>query len=321
MTTGFLYDSRFLDHDAGRSHPERGERLVATMAWLERCHWFEDLVAVDAAMADPMWIEAVHDASYITRADEACRSGAPFLDVPDVGVSRQSSDVARLAAGGALALADRIVGGDIENGFALSRPPGHHAEQGMALGFCVFNNVAIAARYLQRAHGVDKVLILDFDVHHGNGTQHAFEDDPSVMYASLHQYPYYPGTGAASETGVGRGAGATVNCPMAAGAGDEEYRRAFMERILPAADGFAPEFVILSAGFDAHAADPLAQIRLTTECFGWMSERIMELADRHAGGRVLSMLEGGYNVDVLPKCVAVHLETLAGIDTGRPPAD
>ena len=314
MTTGFLYDARFLEHDAGRNHPERRERLVATMDWLTQCPWFDRLEDVDATMADPAWIEAVHDASYVTRADEACRAGAPYLDVPDVGVSRRSSDVARLAAGGAIALADRIVSGDIENGFALSRPPGHHAEQGMALGFCLFNNVAIAARYVQRAHGVDKVLVLDFDVHHGNGTQHTFEEDPSVMYASLHQYPYYPGTGAASETGTGRGTGATVNCPMPAGAGDTEYERAFTERILPAADDFAPEFVIVSAGFDAHAADPLAQIRLSTECYGWMSERIMELADRHAGGRVLSMLEGGYNIDVLPKCIAVHLETLARVD-------
>ena len=205
MTTGFLYDPRFLDHDAGRGHPERSERLVCTMTWLESRDWFDDLVRIDPVAADPTWIETVHDASYITRAQETCRSGAPFLDVADVGISRRSSDVARLAAGGALALADRIVAGEVENGFALSRPPGHHAERGMALGFCLFNNVAIAARYLQRAHGVDKVLILDFDVHHGNGTQHTFEEDPSVMYASIHQYPYYPGTGAASETGIGRG--------------------------------------------------------------------------------------------------------------------
>ena len=314
MTTGFLYDHRFLDHDAGHGHPERRERLTSTMSHLESCDWFGGLVRVDAVAADPAWIETVHDADYIARAQEACRAGAPFLDVADVGISRQSSDVARLAAGGALALADHIAAGDIENGFALCRPPGHHAEQAMAMGFCLFNNVAIAARYLQRAHGVDKVLILDFDVHHGNGTQHAFEEDPSVMYASTHQYPYYPGTGAASEIGTGRGAGATVNCPMPAGAGDEEYQRAFTDRLLPAADAFAPEFVIVSAGFDAHADDPLAQTRVSTECFGWMSERIVEIAAKHADGRVLSMLEGGYNVDVLPRCVETHLLTLIRAD-------
>ena len=314
MTTGFLYDSRFLAHDTGRGHPERSERLVSTMAWLEGCDWFPSLIRVDAEMPDPAWMETVHDGSYIVRAEETCRAGAPFLDVADVGISRQSSDVARLAVGGALALADRIVAGEVDNGFVLSRPPGHHAERGMALGFCLFNNVAIATRYVQRAHGLDKVLILDFDVHHGNGTQHMFEEDPSVMYASIHQYPYYPGTGAASETGIGRGAGATVNCPVSAGAGDEEYQRAFTERILPAADAFAPELVIISAGFDAHAADPLAQVRVSTECFGWMSERIMEIADRHADERVLSVLEGGYNIEVLPQCVAKHLEVLARID-------
>ena len=316
MTTGFLYDPRFLEHDAGRGHPERSQRLVASIDWLRDREWFGDLARIDAVAADPAWIETVHDAGYIARAEETCRAGAPFLDVADVGVSRRSSDVARLAAGGALALADRIVAGDVENGFALSRPPGHHAERSMALGFCLFNNVAIAARYLQRAHGVDKVLILDFDVHHGNGTQHTFEDDPSVMYASIHQFPYYPGTGAASETGTGRGAGATVNCPVPAGAGDEAYHRAFTDRILPAADAFAPEFVIVSAGFDAHAADPLAQVRLSTECFGWMTARIVEVAEKHSGGRILSLLEGGYNVEVLPKCVAAHLEVLAHIDTG-----
>ena len=314
MKTGFLYDPRFLDHDTGRGHPERSERLVSTISWLESRDWFGGLTRIEPVMADPAWVETVHDSDYMARAEETCRSGAPFLDVADVGVSHQSCDIARLAAGGALALADCIVAGEIENGFALSRPPGHHAERGMALGFCLFNNVAIAARYLQQAHGVDKVLILDFDVHHGNGTQHTFEEDPSIMYASIHQYPYYPGTGAASETGIGRGAGATVNCPVPAGAGDEEYRRAFNERILPAADAFAPEFLILSAGFDAHVADPLAQVRVSTECFGWMSERIVEIADRHANGRVLSMLEGGYNVDVLPRCVETHLAVLAGID-------
>ena len=215
MATGFLYDPRFLDHDAGRGHPERRERLVSTMDYLEGRGRLGDLVRVEAAEADPAWIEAVHDASYVARAEETCRAGAPFLDVADVGVSRESCDVARLAAGGALALADRIVAGDVGNGFALSRPPGHHAERGTALGFCLFNNVAIAARYLQRAHGVDKVLILDFDVHHGNGTQHTFEEDPSVMYASTHQYPYYPGTGPRRRPGPAAAPGrrSTARCP------------------------------------------------------------------------------------------------------------
>jgi acetoin utilization deacetylase AcuC-like enzyme len=232
----------------------------------------------------------------------------------DVGISRDSFDVALVAVGSALALADSVLDGQVDNAFALSRPPGHHAEHNQALGFCVFNNVAIAARYLQRTHGVDKILILDWDVHHGNGTQHTFEEDPSVLYVSTHQYPFYPGTGAYSETGIGRGAGATLNCPMPAKAGDEAYRLAFAERILPAIEAFDPEFVVLSAGFDAHVEDPLAHICVSTECFGWMSERVVEVAERHAGGRLLSMLEGGYNLDTLPLCVAEHLQVLAGVE-------
>ena len=311
MTTGFVYDERFLEHDAGPHHPERRERLEATIAHLRHEPWFDGLQSVPASPCDRTWIETVHDGELIERAREACRRGLPFLDVADVGICPDSYDIARLAAGGALALADGVARAEIDNGFALSRPPGHHAERNVALGFCLFNNVAIAARYLQREHGLDKVLILDWDVHHGNGTQHTFESDPSVLYVSTHQYPYYPGTGASSEDGEGRGRGATLNCPMPAGTGDLEYERAFTERILPKVDEFAPQAVILSAGFDAHAADPLAQIRLSTEFFAWMTERMMEVAERHAGGRLISILEGGYNTEVLPLCVAAHLELLS----------
>ncbi len=231
-------------------------------------------------------------------------------------MSDASFDVALLAAGGLLKLADQVLSGEVDNGFALVRPPGHHAEVDTALGFCLFNNVAVCARYLQHRYGLGKVLILDWDVHHGNGTQHTFEEDPSVLYVSLHQYPYYPGTGAASETGLGRGVGATLNCPMPAGAGDEDYRRAFQERILPKIAAFAPEVVMISAGFDAHRADPLAQINVSTECYGWMSERLMEAADEHAHGRIISVLEGGYDLGALPLCVAEHLRVLMGLSPG-----
>ena len=311
MTTGFVYDERFLEHDAGPHHPERRERLESTIAHLRREEWFDELQAVPASACDRAWIETVHDGELLDRAQEACRRGLPFLDVADVGICRASCDIALLAAGGALALADGVARSEIDNGFALSRPPGHHAERNVALGFCLFNNVAIAARYLQREHGLDKILILDWDGHHGNGTQHTFESDPSVLYVSTHQYPYYPGTGALGEDGEGRGRGATLNCPMSAGAGDLEYERAFTERILPKIDEFAPQAVILSAGFDAHAADPLAQIRLSTTFFAWMTERMMEVAERHAEGRLISILEGGYNTEVLPLCVAAHLELLS----------
>lgn len=312
MKTGFVYDPSFLEHHTETGHPERAERLVATMRFLEGQPWFADLIRVQAQPAERRWVEAVHSAAYIDRAAEACRRGFDHLDVLDVSISERSSEVALLAAGGGLTLADRVIGGEIDNGFALVRPPGHHAERAMALGFCLFNNVAILARYLQRQHGLDKVLILDWDVHHGNGTQHTFEEDPSVLYVSLHQYPFYPGTGAASETGSGRGAGATLNCPMPADSSDSDYEKAFVERILPKVAQFAPEAVIISAGFDAHRADPLAEICLSTEFFRWMSERMVEVADRYAGGRLISLLEGGYNTSVLPRCIGGHLLALSG---------
>lgn len=314
MSTGFHYDPLYLEHFAGAGHPERPERLSATMAHLNAQPWFGTLLPIRALPASEDWVQSVHAPDYRLRAERACSTGQPYLDVPDVGISERSYEAALLAAGSTLAMADAVMSGQVRNAFGLSRPPGHHAEQALALGFCLFNNVAILARYLQRQHGLDRVLILDWDVHHGNGTQHTFETDASVMYVSLHQYPYYPGTGAASETGEGAGKGTTVNCPMPAGAGDAEYERAFRERILPAIEAFRPDAVLLSAGFDAHANDPLAEMRLSTAFYGWMTDRMLEVADRHAGGRLISILEGGYSLTALPLCVAEHLTHLAGVD-------
>jgi len=311
MTTAISYDPAFLRHDTGQGHPERAARLTHTWNHLRAQPWFADLAPVAPRSALMEDILAIHSGDYVKRARETCASGAPFLDSMDVSVCPESFDIAMLAAGTPLAIADEIAGGRTQNGFALLRPPGHHAEHEMALGFCLFNNVAILARYLQGQHGVDKILILDWDVHHGNGTQHAFEEDPSVLYVSTHQYPFYPGTGAAYEEGSGRGRGATLNCPMPAGSADADYEAAFMERILPKIEHYRPEFLIISAGFDAHQDDPLAQISLSTGFFGWMTERLMEMADRHAGGRIVSVLEGGYNLQKLPLCVAQHLATLS----------
>jgi acetoin utilization deacetylase AcuC-like enzyme len=312
MTTGITYDPRFLDHDTGPGHPESPQRLIAALHHIQRQSWYAQLLQVPARAAALEQIERIHRPEYIERAKATCVAGAPMLDSMDVSVSRDSFDVALLAAGAALALADEIVAGKLRNGFALLRPPGHHAERDMALGFCLFNNVAVLTRDLQRRHGLGKVLILDWDVHHGNGTQHTFEEDPSVLYISTHQYPFYPGTGAWYEDGVGRGKGATLNCPMSAGSGDQEYEQAFVDRILPKIDAFRPEFIILSAGFDAHRDDPLAQMELSTPFYGWMTERILEAADRHADGRIVSVLEGGYNLQRLPECVALHLQGLGG---------
>lgn len=313
MPTALVYDREFLDHDTGPGHPERPARLTTAMAQLKQAAWFDDLRRVQAAPADLSWIETVHRLDYIRRAAEACRVGQPFLDTPDVMISARSFDVATLAVGAALALADDLIAGHSANGFALLRPPGHHAEHATAVGFCLFNNVAILARYLQRQHGLDKIAIIDWDVHHGNGTQHCFEEDPSVLYVSLHQYPYYPGTGGAGEIGSGRGRGATLNCPMPAGATDSAYEIAFSEQVLPHLAMFKPEAILISAGFDAHRDDPLADVQLSTACYGWMTARVMEIAEQYAGNRVLSLLEGGYHLARTAECIERHLGVLAGV--------
>lgn len=312
MATAFLYDAQFLEHDTGPGHPERPARLTSALSLLAASPWFVELRRIDAHPAELDWIETVHRLDYIRRAAAACAHGEPFLDTPDVAISARSFEVARLAVGAALALADDVAGGLSGNGFGLLRPPGHHAERDAALGFCLFNNIAIVARYLQRHHGLDKIAILDWDVHHGNGTQHCFDEDPSVLYVSLHQYPYYPGTGSASEIGTGRGRGATLNCPMPAGATDTAYEIAFADQVLPKLAHFRPEAILISAGFDAHRDDPLADVQLSTGCYGWMTARVLEIAEQFAGGRIISLLEGGYHLARTAECIERHLAVLSG---------
>lgn len=310
MITGFCHDSRFTDHDTGIGHPERPERMTSALEHIDRQIWRKDLIHITPQLSPTRWIRAVHDDAYIARAAAACKAGHSHLDSMDVAISKESYKVARLAVGAALKLADELMAGVIDNGFALVRPPGHHAENDNALGFCLFNNIAILARYLQLEYGLEKIAIIDWDVHHGNGTQHTFESDPSVLYVSTHQYPYYPGTGAVSETGEGRGKGSVINCPMPAGATDILYERAFTEKIIPALDAFAPDAILISAGFDAHTSDPLAEIALSTDFFAWMTLRLIEIADKHAAGRVISLLEGGYNLQTLGPCISAHLTSL-----------
>ena len=312
MSTGFIYDATYLEHDTGPGHPESPARLTATMDHLQELSWFGDLKQFSPVPCELSLVEAIHAPDYIARVNKACQDGERFLDSMDTAICEESFEVALLAAGASLVLADEVMNGEIRNGFALVRPPGHHAEKDTALGFCLFNNVAILARYVQQQYGLEKVLILDWDVHHGNGTQHSFYEDPSVLYISTHQYPYYPGTGAATETGAGRGQGATLNCPMPAGSGDKDYEAVFEERILPKIDEFQPDFIIISAGFDGHRNDPLAQMNLSTEFFGWMTQRVMEKADKHCDGRIVSSLEGGYNLQALSLSIAEHLRVMAG---------
>ncbi len=302
-----------MSHHTGAGHPECAERLSVTMEHLSALPLYDELKHYEPLPVEQELIEANHSSAYLTRARQTCAGGSTYLDSLDVTVSEESYDVALKAAGATIALAEGVINEEISNGFALVRPPGHHAEKDQAMGFCILNNVAILARYLQTVHGLDKVLILDWDVHHGNGTQHTFEEDPSVLFASTHQYPFYPGTGAWSETGIGKGRGATLNCPMRAGSDDNDYEAAFMEKILPAIDQFKPEFIIISAGFDAHRDDPLGEINLSAGFYGWMTARVMEIADKHAGGRIVSVLEGGYNLAMLPLCIEEHLK---GLSTG-----
>ncbi|MEE9212001.1 MAG: histone deacetylase, partial [Phycisphaeraceae bacterium] len=209
---------------------------------------------------------------------------------------------------------DQVSAGHVRNAFCAVRPPGHHAEHDRSMGFCIFNNVAIAAEHLIREHGLERVAIIDFDVHHGNGTQHIFEDRADVLYISIHEHPQhlYPGTGFASETGRGPGEGTTINLPVLPGAGDDVYRRLFRQRVIPALDDFSPQVLLISAGFDACKDDPLAHVELSAEGFGWMTQQLRDAAERHCGGRLISMLEGGYDLRSLAECVAVHVGGLLG---------
>ncbi len=268
------------------------------------------LVRIEPRKAEDEWITQVHAPNYLASLNrQAPTSGRVSLD-PDTSMSPGTLQAAYLAAGGVLAAVDAIMAQQVDHVFCAVRPPGHHAEAGRAMGFCFFNNVAIAARYIQKKYGLTRVLIVDWDVHHGNGTQHSFENDPSVLFFSTHQYPHYPGTGRETERGKGTGEGFTINVPMEAGQGDDEYRAVFQKVLVAVADDFKPEFVIISAGFDAHKADPLASMGLTEFGYAELTEIVVGIAKRHANGRILSSLEGGYNLTALAASVHAHIGAL-----------
>jgi acetoin utilization deacetylase AcuC-like enzyme len=310
--TGFVRHEAFALHDTGRGHPERAARLAAIHARLAGSGILGDLDVLEPDPAPVAWITRVHDEDHVRRVERSCATGVRVLDAGDTIASEASYGAALIAAGGAVQAVDRVMDGTWANAFVACRPPGHHAERGEAMGFCLFNNVAVAAAHLRAVRGVARVAILDWDVHHGNGTQHLFESDPSVFYASLHQWPWYPGTGAADELGVGAGEGATLNCPQPAGTGDREWLRALESQVIPALERFAPEFVLVSAGFDAHERDPLSHTRVTTEGFRRMTEIVGAFAASRCGGRVVSLLEGGYDLDALAESVEAHVRTLLG---------
>jgi acetoin utilization deacetylase AcuC-like enzyme len=307
MSVLLISSDRFADHLTPPGHPERAERAEAMD--VVAAHWRESGGEVVAPrLATPEQLARVHDVEYLRRISETAGQ-AVSLD-PDTYTSSDTYEVARLAAGAAVDAVERVMGGPHTTAFALVRPPGHHAERSRAMGFCFYNNVAVAAAHA-RTLGAHRVAIVDYDVHHGNGTQHVFESNPDVLYISTHQYPFYPGTGAVDETGVGAGSGFTVNLPLEAGAVDEDYHLVFAEVALPILRQFQPDLVLVSAGFDAHERDPLANMRVTTAAFGAMTMELRAVAAECCGERLMLVTEGGYDLRALAASLETVVQTLA----------
>ena len=309
--TAVLYTPSFLEHETGVTHPENPHRVSLiknTLETLTDLHWLEPTQAQEVDILrchTPEHLELVHLA-----CDDAKKYGRAALDL-DTPVSAGSWNAALLASGGALNAIDSVMAGESENAFVLVRPPGHHATQDRAMGFCLFNNVAVGARYIQQKHNLERILIVDWDVHHGNGTQDIFYSDPSVFYYSLHQFPHYPGTGSRSETGSGAGRGYTLNVPLAGGTSAASHIQAFQDGLTTLLSRFQPDFILISAGFDAHQFDPLGDMNLSDQDFMTLTKMLKRVAEEHCQGRLVSLLEGGYNLETLPQTVASHVRALA----------
>jgi acetoin utilization deacetylase AcuC-like enzyme len=279
---------------------------------IEEAGLLEKLTRIPAAPVDLKWVHTVHTPEYVKRFEAACRTGKQMFDSPDNQMCAQTYEAATVAVGGILEACREVMERRLDNAFCAVRPPGHHAEVNRAMGFCYFNNVAVAARFIQKQFGIHRVGIVDFDVHHGNGTQHIFEDDPSVYYYSIHQHPSfaYPGTGREFEYGRGDGYGFTKNSPALPGQGDEDYRRLIERDLVPAFAEFMPEVMIVSAGFDGHRDDDMSDIMLTTEFYTWIMQKLVEMANTYCKGRLISVLEGGYCLQRLPELARNHVEAL-----------
>jgi len=306
--TGFIYHPLYLKHDT-EQHPENSGRLQAIQQRIRNSDIDAALIKLEPRKASQEEIALTHEPGYIEQVRQSCQEGLRSLD-PDTNISSDSYDAALLSAGAGLVAVDKVLEEACDNVFCAVRPPGHHAERGRSMGFCLFNNVAIAAKYAQIQKDLNRILIFDWDVHHGNGTQSAFYNDPAIYYSSVHQYPFYPGTGSADETGTGDGLGATLNFPLGAFSGDDAYIALVENKLIPEIFRFKPELIIISAGFDAHQNDPLGQMKVTTECFGQMTEIIRRAADEVCSGRLISMLEGGYDYNALSESVLDHIRHL-----------
>ena len=312
ITTVLLADPIAKEHDTGPRHPEQVARWEAAVRGLGDYALANSLPR--AATADELAL--CHTREYVFQAERDVAAGLALLSTGDTNICPRSFDAATHAAGLCLQAVDLVMSQAARNAFCVVRPPGHHASAARGMGFCLFNNVAVAARYAQQQYGVERVLIADWDVHHGNGTQDVFYADPTVFFFSTHQSPWYPGTGAARETGEGAGAGSTMNCPFPAGAGRAEILGAFQEKLVRSMDDFKPDLVLLSAGFDSRAGDPLGHFRLTDTDFADLTGVMLEIADKHACGRLISVLEGGYNLAGLTQAVAAHTGALRTGGTG-----
>jgi acetoin utilization deacetylase AcuC-like enzyme len=309
--TGLVYGEVYLKHETGHRHPEKPQRLTAIMESLAAAGLLDKLIRIEPAPAERSVLELCHKSRYIDEFKSAVEHSDPFLNTPECILSPATFEVALCAVGGVLKGIDNVMQGTVRNCFCAVRPPGHHADSYRATGFCFFNNVAIAARYLQKQHAIERIAIIDWDVHHGNGTQYLFDKDPTIYFVSFHQDPSscYPGTGKVSETGYGQGKGFTRNFPMPAGAGEEEYLKA-LEKVEQEMEKFRPQFVLISAGFDAHVSDPLAHVRLTTKGYEELTRGIKRIAEGYAEGRLVSVLEGGYNLEALAESVETHIRVL-----------
>lgn len=321
MKLGWIYDRRFLQHDTGPTHPEGPQRLESILAALHQADLLHRLEPLEFGAASPEVLALVHDPAYVHLVRLACDEGFTFIGSEDTRICRWSYDVAALAAGGVLAACHAVSEGRVLRAFCAVRPPGHHAESDRAQGFCLFNNVALAAEYFLRSRHVQRVAIVDLDVHHGNGTQRIFESRADVLYISLHERPGslpFPGTGEADEIGAGEGMGYTLNIPLAPGSGESEYRAAFETRVIPTLAGYRPQILLISAGFDALAWDRVSQISLPPRAFAWMTQQLVRAAESSAEGRIVSVLEGGYDLDQLGDAVCYHIRALLGIEYGPP---